>query len=39
MLTPYFGILAAPHQLHYEFSVSAPPFGDLDILRAAKRLR
>ena len=38
MLTHYFGIPADPHQLHYEFGVSAPPFGDMDILRAAKRL-
>ena len=38
MLTHYFGIPADPHQLHYEFGVSAPPCGDMDILRAAKRL-
>ena len=38
MLTRYFGIPADPHQLHHEFGVSAQPFGDMEILRAAKRV-
>ena len=38
MLTRYFGIPADPHQLQHEFGVSAQPFGDTEILRAAKRL-
>src|SRR4029453_16566209 len=38
MLTRYFGIPADPHQLHHEFGVSGQPFGDMEILRAAKRV-
>jgi subfamily B ATP-binding cassette protein HlyB/CyaB len=38
MLTRYFGIPADPHQLHHEFGISSTPFGDTEILRAAKRL-
>jgi subfamily B ATP-binding cassette protein HlyB/CyaB len=38
MLTRYFGIAADPHQLRHEFGVSGKPFGDTEILRAARRL-
>src|SRR5262252_3977306 len=38
MLTRYFGIPADPHQLYHEFGTSSQPFGDMEILRAAKRL-
>jgi ATP-binding cassette, subfamily B, bacterial HlyB/CyaB len=38
MLTRYFGIPADPHQLHHEFGISGQPFGDTEILRAAKRV-
>jgi ATP-binding cassette, subfamily B, bacterial HlyB/CyaB len=38
MLARYFGIPADPHQLRHEFSVSGKLFGDMEILRAAKRL-
>jgi subfamily B ATP-binding cassette protein HlyB/CyaB len=38
MLARYFGIAADPHQLCHEFSVSSKHFGDMEILRAAKRL-
>jgi subfamily B ATP-binding cassette protein HlyB/CyaB len=38
MLARYFGVPADPQQLHHEFGVSGTPFGDTEILRAAKRL-
>lgn len=38
MLARYFGVPADPHQLRHEFSASGAPFGDLEILRAARRL-
>src|SRR5262245_62262117 len=38
MLTRYFGIPADPHQLYHEFGAANQPFGDTEILRAAKRL-
>jgi subfamily B ATP-binding cassette protein HlyB/CyaB len=38
MLTRYFGISADPYQLLHEFGVPGQPFGDTEILRAAKRL-
>lgn len=38
MLARYFSMPADPHQLRHEFGVSKKPFGDTEILRAAKRL-
>src|SRR5512145_1849674 len=38
MLTRYFGLPADPYQLRHEFGVPGQPFGDTEILRAAKRL-
>jgi ATP-binding cassette, subfamily B, bacterial HlyB/CyaB len=38
MLTRYLGIPADAHQLRHEFGVPGEPFGDTEILRAAKRL-